>query len=413
MNRLKKTRFLPLLLAPILFVSLAAPTPAGELTSNELYQLTLRSTAMIIVPKGDKAAQGTGWLVDRERKLLVTNRHVVGTQKQVVAIFPGYRDGQLVTERNYYLKQAPRFPGRVIETHAGHDLAVIQLDSLPWDVQPLKLAAERPRAKESVLLIGNPGSSPTLWVQTSATIQGVSRDRIKVRFTDSELEARVDVMETKTPIRPGTSGGPIVGQNGHLIAVAAGVDKATHVIAIDASEVREILGEAYDHEGLRHHNQGRFDLAVVDYSAAIALNASDARAFHHRGMSQKRLEKYQEAVDDYTHALLIDPKNPLAYNERGAAYSFLDEYDRAIRDYSQAIRLNPDFALAYRNRGSSHALRGEWEDAISDYDTAIRLDRKDAKAFLKRSQAYAQLGNRAKSQEDFDQATQLDSSLRR
>jgi len=415
MNLLKRIRpaFIQLSLAIFLLVSLPAAAPADGLTSSELYQQTLRSTAMVIAPSGDKASQGTGWLVDRERKLLVTNRHVVGGQKQVLAVFPSFRNGQLITERDYYLKQAPRIRGVVIESNTGHDLAIVQLDALLPQIQPLKLAKVRPRAKESVLLVGNPGTSPTLWVQTSGTIQAVSRDRIKVKFTEQDLEARVEVLETKTPIRPGTSGGPVVATNGEVIAVAAAVDKQTHVIGIDVSEVREILSEVYHHEGLRHHNAGRFDLAVADYSAAIELNASDARAFQGRGMSYKRMEKYQEAVADCTQALRLDPKNSRAYNERGAAHSFLDEYDLAIRDYTQAIRLNPDYALAYRNRGSCHALRGEWDDAISDYDTAIRIDRWDAKAFLKRSQAYAKLGDRVKSQEDYAEAIQIDPALKR
>jgi S1-C subfamily serine protease len=284
MNFLKRIRlaFIPLNLAIFLLASLPCTAPADGLTSNELYQQTLRSTAMVVVPNGDKASQGTGWLVDKERKLLVTNRHVVGGQKQVLAVFPVYRNNQVITERNYYFKEAPRFRGQVIESNTNHDLAVIQLAGLPLYVQPLKLAKERPRAKESVMLVGNPGTSPTLWVQTSGTVQAVSRDRIKVKFTDQELEARVEVMETQNPIRPGSSGGPVVMKNGEVVAVAAGVDKQTHVIGIDASEVREILSEAYQHEGLRHHNLGRFDLAVADYSAAIELNPSDAHAFQDR-----------------------------------------------------------------------------------------------------------------------------------
>src|SRR6266851_8564455 len=114
MNPLKNNRLLVLGLALFLLAALAASAPADGLTSNDLYQQTLRSTAMVVVPSGDKASQGTGWLVDRERKLLVTNCHVVGGQKQVLVVFPVYRNGQVITERNYYLKQAPRLRGRVI-----------------------------------------------------------------------------------------------------------------------------------------------------------------------------------------------------------------------------------------------------------------------------------------------------------
>lgn len=412
MNPLPSCRRISLTLC-LAFFLLAGSALADGLSSKELYEQTVRSTAMVVVPNGDKASQGTGWLVDRERKLLVTNRHVIGAQKQVVAVFPVYRNGQLVAERDYYLREAPRFRGQVMETNQGHDLAIVQLEAIPPNVQPLKLAKERPRAKDSVLLVGNPGDSRTLWVQTAGTIRGVSRERIKVNFPDQNLEALVAVVETKGPIRPGSSGGPMVDKKGDLIAVAAGVDRETHVIGIDAGEVREILAETYRHEGHRHHSQARFDLAVADYSDAIALNQSDARAFHFRAMSYQKMGKYSEAIADSTQALRLDPRNARAYNERGASHSFLDQYDEAIRDYTFAIRLNPDYALAYRNRGSCHAHKGEWEDAISDYDAAIRINSHDAKAFFKRSQAYAKLGDKSKSKEDYDDAVQLDPSLKR
>jgi len=368
---------------------------------------------MIVVPLGEKASQGTGWLIDRDRKLLITNRHVVGTQKHVQVLFPVYRNGQLIDERAYYLKEAPRYRGQVIEANAAYDLAIVQLDHLPKEVRPLKLAAERPLAHESILLVGNPGGSPTMWVQSVGTIQSAPPDRIKIKFSDQDLEARFDMLEVKNPVRPGASGGPIVNKDGDLIAVTSGVDKGTHVLSIDVSEVREMVSELYHKEGLRHHNLGSFQLAVADYSAAISLNRSDARAYHYRGISNKRMENYRQAIDDCTKAIQINAQNPQAYNERGAAHSFLEEYDDAIWDYTMAIRLDPVFAQAHRNRGSSHAHKGEWEDAVSDYTTAIRLNPHDARSFLKRSQAYAKLGDRAKSQEDYEEAIQLDPKLKR
>jgi tetratricopeptide (TPR) repeat protein len=399
--------------ALLLLATLTAGASADGLTPDELYQQTTRSTAMIVVPQGEKASQGTGWLVDRDRKLLITNRHVVGTQKNVQILFPVYRNGQLIDDRTYYLKEAPRYRGQVIEANSGHDLAIIQLDHLPKEARPLKLAAERPLSRDSILLIGNPGGSPTMWVQTLGTIQSAPSDRVKIKFSDQDLDARVDMLEVKSPVRPGASGGPIVNKDGDLVAVTSGVDKGTHVLSIDVSEVREMVSELYHREGLRHHNLGSFQLAVADYSAAISLNHSDARAYHYRGISNKRMENYRQAIDDCTKAIQLDSRNSRAYNERGAAHSFLEEYDDAIWDYTMAIKLDPVFVQAYRNRGSSHAHKGEWQDAIADYTTAIQLDHHDSKSFLKRSQAYAKLGDRAKSQEDLEEALQLDPTLKR
>src|SRR5207245_10868968 len=137
---------------------------------------------------GAKASQGTGWLVDRDRKLLVTNRHVVGTQKQVQVLFPVYRNGQLIDDRAYYLKEAPRYRGQVIEANASHDLAIVQLDHLPKEVRPLKLAAERRQSHQSLLLLGNPLDSPTMRVQTLGPLQSAAPDRFQIQLTAQGAE---------------------------------------------------------------------------------------------------------------------------------------------------------------------------------------------------------------------------------
>src|SRR5262245_3466563 len=63
----------------------------AEGTAKELYARTLRGTAQILTPSGS----GTGWVIDLQQGLLVTNEHVVTTHAKVEVIFPTYgKDGR-------------------------------------------------------------------------------------------------------------------------------------------------------------------------------------------------------------------------------------------------------------------------------------------------------------------------------
>src|SRR5438270_890784 len=72
---------------------------------SDVYRDLLRSTAVVAAyTKGSpRITQGTGWLVDRSAKLIVTNHHVLGHGNRVIDVmFPFSRNGRVVTERNVY-----------------------------------------------------------------------------------------------------------------------------------------------------------------------------------------------------------------------------------------------------------------------------------------------------------------------
>src|SRR5689334_7462022 len=91
-------RLMPLVLISYLAVGHRSTEAASS--STDIYRDTLRVTAWVVTPAKGK---GTGWVVDRARKLIVTNYHVVGDNESVDVVFPIRRDGRLVTERSYYI----------------------------------------------------------------------------------------------------------------------------------------------------------------------------------------------------------------------------------------------------------------------------------------------------------------------
>src|SRR5262249_50271805 len=212
-----------------------------EGAAQDVYARTLRGTALILTPEGT----GTGWVIDLEQGLLVTNEHVVTTHEQVQVIFPAYgKDGRPVVERALYRRNAPRLRADVIDADGRRDLALIRLRERPPEgVVAVKLAEREPRPGDSVHSIGNPGASDALWVYSAGSVRQVYHKEWRYR-TGPGRTARV--VETQSAINPGDSGGPVFNDAGELVAVVSGrrTDASLMSWCIAAAEVKEYLEEA-------------------------------------------------------------------------------------------------------------------------------------------------------------------------
>jgi len=122
--------------------------------AQAVYAALLHATAFLeATPKSGNGWGGTGWVVDAERRLLVTNMHVAGPEdeaevKSLTAWFPVLKDGEPIHDLAYYSQNVARIPATVIYTDATRDLALIQLASLPDGIAALRLSAQSARVGE-------------------------------------------------------------------------------------------------------------------------------------------------------------------------------------------------------------------------------------------------------------------------
>src|SRR5262249_59510577 len=90
----------PAIVALAVGAACVSPAAAQE-RAEKVYADTLRGTALILTPTGS----GTGWVVDLEQRLLITNEHVVASHAQVEVVFPMTgKDGKPVAEPARYRK---------------------------------------------------------------------------------------------------------------------------------------------------------------------------------------------------------------------------------------------------------------------------------------------------------------------
>ena len=116
------------------------------LTSEELYEHTLKGTCWVVMQKGS----GTGWVLDREKRLVITNAHVVPDTDDAKVFFPVKKGDSVQTDPMWYELNSTPIKAVVIDRDTVKDLALLQLASLPPTAMALPLRRRPPsRVKRS------------------------------------------------------------------------------------------------------------------------------------------------------------------------------------------------------------------------------------------------------------------------
>ncbi|TWU04248.1 S1 family peptidase [Stieleria varia] len=225
---------------------LAASSSFAGIASAGDYQTILRSTAWIITSDAEnQTSTGTGVYIDAEKKLIVTNAHVVGESRKAVVFFADVKDGKPQVKRKHYLSNILKLgiQGNVVAVDRKRDLALIQLPNVPGDAVPMDLADASTTPGADIDLIGNPGDGDILWVYTDGTVRSVYDKKFKSNHGEHEFLA----VETQTLIKPGDSGGPIVDADGKLIAIAQSFSPSSPLVSycVDVTEIRNIIASPW------------------------------------------------------------------------------------------------------------------------------------------------------------------------
>lgn len=211
----------------------------------EVYRHTLGATAWVHAADRGK---GTGWVVDRSRRLLVTACHVVGDNERVEVVFPSAPGP--VAERAFYFEHFGRLRteglvvrGRVRQRSEASDLALVELESLPPGVAELRLAATAARPGDRVCAVGNRYDTDTLWGYTRGAVRQVQVLREGYFSAGRRLGKGARVVVALAPINEGDSGAALVNDHGEVVGVAAAVAWERHGagLFIDHSELRAFL----------------------------------------------------------------------------------------------------------------------------------------------------------------------------
>ncbi len=179
-------------------INIQTQNASKNLELTQIYNQTRRSVVLIVVQTPQGPAQGSGFVYDKEGRI-ITNNHVVEDA------IPG---GITVTFIDGTIVDAD-----LVGTDAYVDLAVIDVDVPSYLLQPVKLgSSEDLLVGEQVIALGNPfGLADTM---TAGIVSATGR----------QMEAPgdyviVDVIQTDAAINFGNSGGPLLNMEGEVVGM--------------------------------------------------------------------------------------------------------------------------------------------------------------------------------------------------
>jgi tetratricopeptide (TPR) repeat protein len=159
-----------------------------------------------------------------------------------------------------------------------------------------------------------------------------------------------------------------------LAAVAAAA-----LAAAPALGTRAWASKASDAEAAFAANQD--DDAVRLFSEAIAESANDpsaqAVAYFGRGEVQAINRRYDLAVADFTAALALHADDASRANtlvSRAEVYGRQRKYDEALADYAESLRLAPGAIGVHYARGALLRRLNRIPEAVSDFDAELKIN---------------------------------------
>lgn len=200
---------------------------------KEIFEKVARAT--VLIRNKEENSSGSGFVLSNSQ-LIITNAHVVGSSKLVSVVFPKFDAfGQIIHDPDYYGTDS-EVRGQVVAVRPEKDLAaVFILGVMPPDLKGLHVSvAGKATSGGIVYAIGHPADRP-LW---SFAIGHVVSLKTRTMRTDSN-SINADMIELRSNIWNGNSGGPVVNESGKLVGVVVARNVREPMVnwAIACSEV--------------------------------------------------------------------------------------------------------------------------------------------------------------------------------
>ena len=189
-----------------------------------------KSVAAVVIVITNEGIIGSASMLDKEGNLL-TNWHVVQGYDSVYIIFKPKKGIELKNEELVYV-------AKVIKVDQVTDLALLKIEDPPHNFSTLKLGnIEDVDVAQDVHAIGHPGGN--VWTYTTGTI---SQIRPNYEIPHDIMTFKSNVIQTQTPINPGSSGGPLLNNNAEIVGINTFYIKGDGLnFAVSVDVIKEFL----------------------------------------------------------------------------------------------------------------------------------------------------------------------------
>ena len=123
-----------------------------------------------------------------------------------------------------------------------------------------------------------------------------------------------------------------------------------------------------------YDDQGKYELALADWTRAIEIDPKDANYYNGRCWTRAISGRdLQLALADCTKSLRLRPNADNTLDSRGLVHLRLGRLDDAIADYDAALKINPKKAYSLYGRGITKLRRGDTAGGQADIAAGIAI----------------------------------------
>ncbi len=183
-----------------------------------------------VLPRNQQSTIGTGFVVNAEKGVIVTNRHVVADTSLKYSVVT--KDGKKMDIEKIY-----RDPNL--------DLAIVQVNKGDVELKALDLGdSGNLKSGQTVIAIGNALGRFDNTV-TTGVVSGLGRSITAGDFFSNETELLDNLIQTDAAINPGNSGGPLLNSAAQVVGVNVATTEGAQNIgfAIPINSVKSIVEE--------------------------------------------------------------------------------------------------------------------------------------------------------------------------
>jgi tetratricopeptide (TPR) repeat protein len=199
---------------------------------------------------------------------------------------------------------------------------------------------------------------------------------------------------------------------------STGVQQEYYLIQFPKPEFpkQPLTAEQWILQGIKYEQLKDFNMAIEAYTRALAVNSQyDFQAYLKRGIAGAMIGRFNQALTDSNAALAIRPDNIDAYFLRAYVLTAVGSKAQSIEDYSKIITLNPNLSraywqramLLYNEKGRFRLKHEDLQAALDDFSKVIEFEPNNAAAYKNRADIYHVLKEYDKALDDYNKAISL------
>jgi tetratricopeptide (TPR) repeat protein len=151
--------------------------------------------------------------------------------------------------------------------------------------------------------------------------------------------------------------------------------------------------------------------AIGPLGAAIRIQPHSWRYYFLRGNALAISGAYQLAIEDYTRALALSPGLPGLFGNRAECHLMLGDHQAAIDDATLEIENGAAYAEVWCHRGRARLQMKQFLEALDDLTGCLNRDPGYAAAYYYRARTYRALARDHEASVDNERAVELNPAL--